>query len=219
MAPGSGSASQPVSDVTVYPYSTTGKLLYRQHNESWYGTAFIVGARGILTAAHNLWDAGEASTSIEFYPQYTGGHSLGVWQPELNQIHIPPDWEQPCATTTFDFATFRTTEPLPIDRTGALSYLPSAGVAQGRQCLTIGYPGGSFDAEKMWQCTGSIDYCLWFLSQMQSNFTAGAGGGPWLVQEDTRWYVIGTTGRTYGEVVTSPPFDATVQHYVDMVTS
>jgi hypothetical protein len=207
-----------VPEIGTYPFSTVGRLFFRQNGKRFWGTACVIAKRGIYTAARNLWDDGAASTEIEFWLQYENGDCLGRWVPDAATIRFPPQWETE-RTATFDYAVFGTTVDLPVNTTGALAFGMSRGITAGTPCIAIGYPGEPFDPEVMWQCRGVIDYTLIFLSQMQNRFTDGAGGGPWIVEHAGMPAIVGSMGQLLPayDAATSPPFDDSVKQLFQTV--
>ena len=227
MAAGSGlgsardyppSVTTKVEDVTRYPFSTVGRLFFRQGGQAYWGTACVIGRRGVYTAARNLWDKGAASTDVEFWLQYEGGKSLGKWEPDPGAIYYPEGWKTQ-GTASFDYAVFKTSADLPVDRIGELPFGASAAVARGTPLTAIGYPGGPFDPEWMWQCQGALDSALPFLSLMQNRMAEGSGGGPWTMEAGGAARIIGSMGQLIPEydLASSPPFDANVEQYFQKI--
>jgi V8-like Glu-specific endopeptidase len=202
--------SQPVGNVAKFPYSAVGCLFFLQNGKPFSATACVVAKNIVFTAAHNLWDGGVVSTDIVFQPQYKDGSGLGSWTADPQHIVIPEEWKTE-GTATFDFAAFRTTTELPIDKTGML--VPNtAGVAAGTSCRAIGYP----DGKEMWESIGPLDYALSFLAQMESDLAAGSGGGPWLTELAGVPAFIGCTAQNYPEfdLIVGPPFGSSVHQVI-----
>jgi hypothetical protein len=55
---------------------------------------------------------------------------------------------------------------------------------------------------------------------LSSNFTDGAGGGPWVASVAGQTRVVGSTAQTFeeDELLTSPPFNDEVHKYVNLVS-
>jgi V8-like Glu-specific endopeptidase len=204
------SQSQPVANVTVFPYSAVGCLFFMQNGKPFSATACVVGKNVVFTAAHNLWDDGNVSTDIVFQPQYKDGSGLGSWTPDPQHIVIPDEWKTQ-RTATFDFAAFRTTAGLPTDKTDIL--VPHiAKLTAGTSCRAIGYA----DGKVMWESIGALDYAMSFLAQMESDLAAGSGGGPWLTELAGGPAFIGCTAQNYPEfdLIVGPPFGSSVQQVI-----
>jgi hypothetical protein len=208
-----------VADVTKYPFSTCGKLFFKVEGEPRWGTAFVVGRRGLFTAAHNLLDELGPTTDVEFLLQYEDGRSAGTWVPDPGQVFIPPEWQPPKATATFDFAAFRTTVDLPVDRCGVLGFQPTLDLPQRLPAMALGYPYLAGGSEAMWECRSAGSWSI-VLSMLGSNFTDGAGGGPWVASVAGQTRVVGATAQSFEEdaLLTSPPFNDEVRQYFNLVS-
>jgi V8-like Glu-specific endopeptidase len=64
--------------VRSFPFSMVGKLIFQQGADWFQGSGTVIRPNGVLTAAHNLWNADQGfSTDLVFRRALTGGQSAG----------------------------------------------------------------------------------------------------------------------------------------------
>jgi V8-like Glu-specific endopeptidase len=175
-----------VSNPLVFPYSSTGKLFYTRNNLNYAASASAIYTNTILTAAHTLFDFAtqQWSTNILFVPAYANGQApLGTWG-------VSTSYTLSGYSTTglndYDIGMATTT---PLNMGATTGYLGMA-VNEGWSGIVwqaLGYPAAPnppYDGSAMWSCTGpttGLDPNGTVAVGMQSNFTTGASGGPWLI--------------------------------------
>jgi V8-like Glu-specific endopeptidase len=175
-----------VSNPLVFPYSSTGKLFYTQNGINYVASASAIYTNTILTAAHTLFSFAtqQWSTNMLFVPAYTNGQTpLGSWA-------ISTGYTLSGYSTTglndYDIGMATTT---PLNMGATTGYLGMA-VNEGWNGVVwqaLGYPASPnppYDGTAMWSCTGpttGLDPSGTVAVGMQSNFTTGASGGPWLI--------------------------------------
>jgi V8-like Glu-specific endopeptidase len=175
----------PVQNAQVFPYCTTGKLFYTQGGNSYTASGAVIYNNTILTAAHVLFNYGlkQWAQNILFVPAYLNGAApLGSWQ-------VAVSYTLPGYNTTGNDAYdvgMGTITPAGIAKTtGYLGMVVNQGWA-GLVWQALGYPAAPtppYNGQQMWSCTGpstGLDPDGTMAVGMQSNFTTGASGGPWL---------------------------------------
>ena len=161
-----------------------GKLVMNWPGREAAGTAWVVARCAIATAAHCVFDPAHGGwpQTIEFYPQYADGRTLGRWFGTT--VHLYRAWTQD-RNFEWDFAICTLDGALP-------SQIPRIRFGRGltgrppREWRALGYPGKArpgygFEGRKIWQCTGdSVPPRGRLLHGMVSNLTPGCSGGPWV---------------------------------------
>lgn len=185
-----------VPDVSVFPYSTVGKLVFDWDGDTYYGSAWVCSQAGIFTAAHNLYDEGEQSSNIEFYPQYDDGPSeLGVAQ--VTTGWVPQVWYER-EDLIYDMASGVINENFG-NQTHILPYRVNQPIVKNQAFIAVGYPAEATDhhnyqGKHMWFSVGQLEagHPSSIIS-MSSDFGEGSSGGPWLTANND---ANGTTFRT-----------------------
>jgi V8-like Glu-specific endopeptidase len=182
--------AQVVSDPTVYPYSTQGKLFFQWQGSEYVCSATVVNSlskRVIFTAGHCEFDEGTWSRNVEFVPGYHNGDApFGTFV--ASKLYSTPGWIQggnPAFSWDMSAAVLRGTQPV-------ANVVGSRGIKfnQVRQqsFVSFGYPAAfPFDGEKLWRCPSpyrGLDtfsdppYTQW----ITCNMTGGSSGGGWIIQ-------------------------------------
>jgi V8-like Glu-specific endopeptidase len=83
---------------TTYPYSTVGKVFFRQNGRSWVASAASIGNNGIFTAGHVVHagnnQASGWSTNMVFVPAYKDGVA------PFGQFTVRQLFTRPCGIRT-----------------------------------------------------------------------------------------------------------------------
>lgn len=184
-----------VTNRTILPYCTVGKLFMRFGNSNYVGTAWTIARRGVFTAGHCIFESslGGWARSVLFVPQYhNGAEPRGRWV--ATRLHALNGWIQN-RDFRFDLGVFE------VDRavspsTGSLGWMANYPPNQGPY-TSIGYPAGApFNGQEMWQCRGG------YINgsnpiQMHNNMTGGCSGGPWSVSRPGGFFANGINSFRY----------------------
>lgn len=212
----------PVANAQVYPFSTVGKMFYTQGGTPYVASAAVIYNNTILTAAHALFNYGlqQWAQKILFAPAYLNGVApFGTWG-------VPLCYTLPGYNTTgndsYDVG-MATTAPAGIaNTTGYLGMIVNQGW-NGLVWQALGYPAvptPPYNGQQMWSCTGpttGLDPDGTIAVGMQSNFSEGASGGPWLLGGATANGLSSYGHSTTPNVEYSPYFDNAVwQMYLEV---
>lgn len=199
-----------VPDVTKFPYSTVGKLVFDWDGDIYYGSAWVCARAGIFTAAHNLYDEGKQSSNVVFYPQYADGPSpLGIaqmtvgWVPQVWYDSGDPNYDMASGVIDENFG----------DATGILPYTVNQPVVKDQPFIAVGYPAEptpahDYQGKFMWFSAGKLEagHPSSIIS-MSSDFSEGASGGPWLTANNDANGTTFQTNPTPDEQLLSTYFD------------
>lgn len=206
------------------PYAKIGQLFFNRAGQSWTGGAFVIGLNTVMTAAHNLWQAGAWSSSVLFVPAaWDGTGAFGSWSAQ--SMIIPPGY-MPNQPSGLDYALLpmhlggnNPDGPRSIGTTvGTLGY-QTGGDPANLSWADVGYPGNFGNADRMYSQVGNFTARLDadLVVAMTGDFTQGASGGPWLLQQGAGTTVYGLhSGRRPdrpGEVL-SPYFSAAMREFI-----
>lgn len=168
-------------------YRRAGKLFVELNGENGYGSACAINRRGILTAAHCLYEAGQYATKGLYVPGYQGGaFPLGSFP--LTGVAVPDGWLN-TGSREWDYGFCKVGEGGPDgnsflgDVTGIFHLAVERRAAEW---LTLGYPAVptpqyEFDGEMMWGCYGEKTRDIGRVIGKQGTLTAGSSGGPWMI--------------------------------------
>lgn len=180
------------ADVTVAPYSYGGRLLFTHKGIDYIGTAgFVLNDDTLLTAGHNVFDEGEASTNITFIRAFEDGSGTSF---DITEVGILKAWEPlsndaPSATTAAkDYAVLHTTTDSTVGKfdleTNAdfvdftlFGYAPSVGGGRNMYKLEtqrVATIGDSFKAEP-------------------AGVPAGFSGGTWFIGSEAPFTAVSST--------------------------
>lgn len=189
-----------VADYAAHPYSAVGKMFFFDNGGTGYvGSAWLVGPRAIITAAHCLFDreSGDFYNNMTFAPAYNG-NATGQAEFQLDESVIDPRYankpSEECLAWDFGAATLSTDLS---QRFGYLGYDASGAIAS-EQVEAIGYPaeprpippaenGGARDPEtypldgaRMWRSVGDFLGADHGVHGAANEMTGGCSGGPWV---------------------------------------
>lgn len=180
------------------PYRCAGKLFWTFGSRSFAGSAAVVDEKGLMTAAHNLYDhrTKQWADNIKFCPAFTANASnkYGSWT--YREYAVPREWEAPdlSARIGYDVGLVKLNiggnDWKPIGQVvGQLELVVNEPLNEDLQWFTLGYParpitGYNFNGQEMWECQGN--YIQKFedenLVNKEGNLTGGSSGGPWLLK-------------------------------------
>ena len=183
-----------ISPYTTYPFSTVGKLFFRQYGVSYVCSASVIANKAIVTAGHcvhvgnNL--ASGWSTNVVFVPAYRNGVApYGQWA--VGPLITFTDWYANGNPGGFDHdwgagAITALRLGKTIGQTvGYLGYAYNYSVNQNWWLL--GYPQAApFNGAYMYACNTSFAYYSPFYSggpapmTVGCDQTGGTSGGPWI---------------------------------------
>jgi len=216
-----------VANPTMFPYSTVGKLFYTQGGVSYVGSAAVIYTNSILTVAHNLFSFAQQvwSQNVWFVPAYTSGAApFGGWN--ASSLFTMPGYNG-TGSNAYDVGI----ATIPPTSTGVsishyTGYL-GLQVNQGWDGLVfqaLAYPAAPnppYSGEVMWSLTGpstGLDPGGTMAVGMESNFTTGASGGPWL-HGGAQANGVSSYGYPGQQIEYSPYFDNNVLAFFNAVRS
>jgi V8-like Glu-specific endopeptidase len=199
----------PEKELEKYPYWSVGKLFCTFDGKDWTGSAAVVAANGLITAAHNLYNHKAKdpwAKNIMFCPAFTKGYAnkaFGSW--EARDITVPPEWKTKSGTerSGYDvgFIKLFPGGNRPIKRqigevVGRLPLVVEMAPLEDTTWLAVGYPaiaitGYDFDGDNMWLCKGDFKNWEGDVLGKNGNLTHGASGGPWLFNWKGEYVVNG----------------------------
>jgi V8-like Glu-specific endopeptidase len=226
-----GATATQVTNPTAYPYCCCGKFVFRvpEYDFAGYGSAFVVHAKGIMTAAHCVYfpDPFDKSkyrwaSSMLFLPAYANGAQsrFGSW--EVNRpVSIPKGYTQSDPARRYDYAFCEMKPNSQGQNVGdVVGKILPVNVKSPGSATVLGYPyvGGAHDGNNMWRCTDTVASAANGTQVMKGDMKEGSSGGPWLLQSDPRC-VIGLTRGNAGDGASfdSPVFDTTLLEYYEFM--
>src|SRR6267154_1746321 len=177
-------AATPVPTPASWPYSCNGKLFFTWQGNDYVGSAGSIFLEVLLTAAHNIYDGGEWSTNILYYPGYpVYGQSWG-W----TRTAIFTAWQNN-NDFAYDYAMILTsTSMAPVGSMGSIRNLSP----QGLTWTAIGYPAAApYPGNQMYQTTGAYISGTTQITMANNDMTRGSSGGNWLTSQAGVNYVNG----------------------------
>ncbi|MBZ0091973.1 MAG: serine protease [Sulfuricellaceae bacterium] len=187
-----------VADVTKPPFNSVGKLSFKQGEEFFTGTAFVVSQKGLFTAAHNFYSDDQATTEA-YFSLWTSGSDKepSVWQLDLEQVKYPDGWTED-EELKDDMAVCKI-----ADESFASAAIPLAVSEKDFKkpetipSTAIGFPTDTDDmyetsAEAIATSEGHV---------MKGGFDIGASGGPWIDEDGV---VFGITAEAEKGDMSSP---------------
>lgn len=189
-----------VTNYTSFPYSAVGKMFFFAASGGAYvGSAWLVGRRGIITAAHCLYDRDDEAfySNMTFAPAYNG-HSTGQAEFQLDESVVDPRYANEVWSDClkWDFGAATLSEDL-SSRFGYLGY-DASGEIGAAKVEAIGYPAESrpispgrnggmtdpesyaFDGSQMWRSVGDYLGINQDIHGAENEMTGGCSGGAWV---------------------------------------
>jgi V8-like Glu-specific endopeptidase len=188
---------------TTYPYSTSGKIFFRQGGGSYVASAAAIGKNGIWTAGHCVHSGNGQpsgwSTNLVFVPGYKDG-AAPFGQFTMRQVFCRTNWyKQGNPGGLFEDMGAAILNPLNGRMLSqVVGWLGFAWNFPRNQVWTsLGYPGESpFNGQRMWQDTapyandGSVPGSPQPIG-IGCSMTRGCSGGPWVLGLATSNHVNG----------------------------
>jgi len=190
-------STRQIDSMVDLPYSAVGRLVTRFRRISTgeefetYGTAFVIGAKGLITAGHCLYYQGAEAVSAAFYPNFRGQPAPVRFT--ISEVAWHPQWAGDNSTLQWDFGACITKEAVG-SVTGMLGYKAGQEMPAGI-VRSIGYPARRgvnlpFDGKQMWESAGGA-FARGVFRAVSSDLTQGASGGPWVVETPRGYRVVG----------------------------
>jgi V8-like Glu-specific endopeptidase len=192
-----------ISAYTTYPFSTIGKLFFRQYGVSYVCSASVQGLRGIVTAGHCVHKGDGLSTgwstNVVFVPAYRAGVApFGQWS--IPSLRTFTDWYLNGAKGDFDhdWGAGYTRQLINLKYLGqTVGYLGYAyNFSREQSWWLLGYPQAApFNGLYLYACTTSYAYDSPFYSGGPAPMvagcdqTGGTSGGPWIFRFGTGNYL------------------------------
>ncbi|WNG38210.1 trypsin-like peptidase domain-containing protein [Archangium violaceum] len=205
-----GPVTSRVTSPNEAPFAAVGKLFFHWKGSDWVGSAWIINTptRGIVTAAHNVFDENEWSSKVLFELQYADGHYVAEWAGK--QSVALKGWTLD-TNYAYDMAVV-----IPKTAIGgsvpALDYVVDA---KAENFLALGYPTPplphyAFDGKYMWGSSGSLIAENRGVISAYNNLTRGSSGGPWCAKAGNVWVVNGIQSHGFNDpdVSYSPLFSS-----------
>ncbi|MEM9368571.1 MAG: hypothetical protein AAGD07_21465 [Planctomycetota bacterium] len=162
---------------------------------SYVGSAWIVGPRAFVTAAHCVWDdsEGELFRNIVAVPAFQGpgDDGFGATRVAVHPGYIDSAGRQSC----YDLAVFTVDENV-ANEFGSLGFDASGNIT-GDKVEAIGFPANprpirgeadpevfAFDGNSMWHSVGDSTGTDGDIHSAENEMTGGCSGGAW-VEEGT----------------------------------
>jgi V8-like Glu-specific endopeptidase len=216
----------------VYPYSTVGKLFFRQGDNFYFCSAASIGNNGIWTAGHCIHkgDGTTWSRDVVFVPGYQNGNApFGVWSADV--LWITPEWFT-SGDLRYDMGgvVLKPNGGFTISQVvGALGFAYNQ--ANSLHWMNIAYPSSSpFNGATQQICAASFAYADANQSDpspvaMGCDMTSGSSGGPWILDfsgpTSTQNYLNGNNSYRYSshpKEIFSPYFDSDAKTLWDDLT-
>ena len=185
------------------PFNAVGKLRFTGVDwrsctgvSPYYGSAWLIHPRIIMTVAHNLYEANcrSESENLVFIAGHGGPNEQEYpvidWKVVSNFI-MDPQFQRPNPSAFNDVGVAILDRP--ADSIFGIVPAVTDGSIQPSQIRMLGYPGNKDNGNKMWMCDGSFlpQQSDSFQFSMSCDFSGGASGGPWVVNTPTGWQAIG----------------------------
>ena len=208
--------AQPVSDPTAWPYLACGKLFFSQGGTDYVGSAAAIRDNILLTAGHCVYENGNYSQDVEFYPAYPD-----LDDPWPFREYFVPNYEATYfdgSAHQFDFALLWVPAGMQSD-IGHLGWRANVIPTSSSSWNAIGYPSESpFPGDQMYQTTGSCINTGNPMKMDNNDMTPGCSGGPWIMgNQGSNHYANGVNSFRYDNQPTtiySPQF---LQDFIDLL--
>lgn len=222
----------------VWPYTTVGKLFFRQYGVGYVCSASSIGNRAIITAGHCIHAGNNRadgwSTDVVFVPAYKDGYApYGQWS--AANVRVMTAWYRsgnPGGLRRDVGGAIMNTNQYGQTLSQVVGWMGFAWNWGYTQHLnSFGYPQAApFNGLRMNVCQGS--YAYYSTDQGPSNapvtraigcdMTGGSSGGPWVWQFGTGNYVNGVNSfkrNGYSEEMFSPYFDDAIKNMKDCLVN
>jgi len=213
----------PPDRINFPPYSCIGQIFFTSAGNPFTGSAAVVGRNLLITAAHNLYDAGEWSKHVLFVPACRDDQGpFGSWA--FNREWVKDAWYDE-RLHDHDIGLVRL-DPGGVnnraigDVVGTLGYM-FGGDPRQRSWLDVGYPGNFDDARQMYAQGGEYTRLLddGGVVGMSGWLGSGTSGGPWMMWDQRYWpRIYGLHSfrmpNDYADEVFSPYFGDWVNQFI-----
>ncbi len=218
-----------VSDTTVAPYRYVGRLVTYYTVPSTgaammdSGSAFLVGPKLVMTAAHCLYPVWKGEicniTKVMFYPG-RNGNNLPYGGVQVTVLHVPTKYKQNALEyeknydEKYDYAVMELATAVGNTtgyfRTDA-NYMVGTGenVGSSLKVIVAGYPGAVSERNKLYRQAGTVNFMGdGYLLDYTMDIESGQSGGPLYYKESGKYYVMGiitsdTPTQNYGRRLTN----------------
>lgn len=195
--------AQPVSNPLQAPYVACGKLFFSQGGTDYVGSAAAMANNMLLTAGHCIYEGGNWSSDVAFYPAY----------PYLPFTIYTATW----GATYFDGASAWTYDfgimwvPAGMQATiGTVGWAANVVPASSVTINAVGYPAAApFPGNVMYQASGNCINAANPMEMDNNDMTPGCSGGPWIINNNGQQCAIGVNSFRYSnQLITmwSPQF-------------
>ena len=212
-------------DVNFPPYLKIGKLFFTVGDDRYTGSACVIGASLLLTAAHNLYLDRAWSRRMLFVPAAVNNYgSFGDW--EYDTAWVTDEWyEREPDSQDVGLVVLRNggndaRGPRPIgDVVGYLGYY-YGGSPGGHSWVDTGYPRNYGDKRYMYRQAGEYTRTLdgGDVVGMTGSMVSGISGGPWLMWSGGISEYVGGLhsfhNQRYPDEVFSPYFGRWVDEFI-----
>ncbi len=216
----------------AYPYSTVGKLFFKQGDNFYFCSAASIGNNGIWTAGHCIHkgDGTTWSKDVVFVPGYQNGNApFGVWS--AFELWTTPEWFS-SGDLRYDIGgvILNLNGGFTISQiVGALGFAYNQGASM--HWTNIAYPSAPpFSGAKQQICAASFAYADTSKPNpspiaMGCDMTSGSSGGPWILSfggsASSQNYLNGNNSYRYSshpKELFSPYFDSDAKTLWDDLT-
>lgn len=224
----------------VWPYTTIGKLFFRQYGIGYVCSAASVGNRAIITAGHCIHAGNNRadgwSTNVVFVPGYKDGHApLGQWPAQNSNLRVMTAWylygnPNGLRRDVGGAILNRNQQGQTLSQVvGWLGFAWNWGYSQHYNAF--GYPQAApFTGLRLIDCQAS--YAYYSTDQgpagapvpraIGCDMTGGSSGGPWVWQFGTGNYLNGVNSfhrSGFSQEMFAPYFDSAIKGLKDCLVN
>ena len=175
-----------VANPLAFPYCTVGKIFFTQGGSGFSGSAAMVAPNVLLTAGHCVFNSGQWSTNMVFYPGYGKRAATDpAYHFTCGRLSCWTQWQQHAERAhDYGMAWMPGTPGSRVSWLGLLWNAPTA----GRVWDAVGYPATPnppFNGNTMDEALGTVasSSTSGTIGLTNDNMEHGSSGGPWI----TNW--------------------------------